>query len=1025
MDTDGDLDPDCTDPDNDDDGDLDGTDCEPLDDSIYTDAPELCDAIDSDCDGSLVDEFVDTDGDLDPDCIDLDDDEDGDPDLTDCEPLDPAFFTGAPEFCDAIDQDCDGSLVDEFVDTDANGDPDCTDPDNDGDGDLDGADCAPEDPTIYNAAPELCDAVDSDCDGSLVDEFVDTDADLDPDCTDPDDDQDADPDITDCAPLDAAIHAAAVEVCDAVDQDCDGVIDDGFDVDGDGVTSCGPNGVPGNADDDCDDGDPAIFPGQTEACDLVDNDCDGFIDEVADLDGDGFNNCEGDCDDTDPAISPAAAEACDGLDTDCDGVLPADEADADSDTVMACAGDCDDSAGTVFPGATELCDGLDGDCDGALPADELDGDGDGALACADCDDAVAAVFPGATELCDGLDNDCDGVVPADETDDDGDGHSECRDGDCDDTQADTYIGAIELCGDGRDNDCDGVDWDGIDDDGDGFGECEGDCDDTDETIGPDAQEICEDEVDQDCDGSDQVDYDEDGWLDELCGGEDCDDADEDVHPGVVDECFDGVDNDCDGVEADDVDEDGDTWSPCDDDCDDLDAAVHPEAEELCNDLDDDCDGLVDEGLPEDCDDECAEPDADGDGWLDPVCGGLDCDDSNAEVNPDQVEICGDAVDQDCDGIIAPCTPVLLGEAPEEGCTAQVGGRRGAGLVALLLVVLLAPALRRRPGSLRTAPLALTLLLVLPACAPEDPDLLRAWWGSFDDGGAATDFEAGPSFPVGGLIQLLPEAATGGRDLAQVVLAGADVPASCSIYAGFLAEVASIQATVDEAVVEDPGSAGSYAGWICQEVRGAAIESFGAEGSWRAVHALLDISPGAGPTDDRFVPAVGGLEPVEPAGALSLVEPGTFVTRAWQAGRLGDGMLSGESDGGWDEQSCEDRALALLQDDPGPLLPDRRGVALAASANRYYHRWTFEPSVEQPDGSTLPVGVRLPEFRSAGSGGGNVELTVFGQLSGAPEDFDYDQVLFSSEGREIPLEPCQDLDAALDLLWPELAPEETS
>ena len=86
------------------------------------------------------------------------------------------------------------------ADLDVDGLCDSTDPDADGDGDPGTSDCDESDPAIYTGAPELCDAVDSDRDGSAVDEFLDTDGDLAPNCIDVDDDDDFDPDDTDLTP---------------------------------------------------------------------------------------------------------------------------------------------------------------------------------------------------------------------------------------------------------------------------------------------------------------------------------------------------------------------------------------------------------------------------------------------------------------------------------------------------------------------------------------------------------------------------------------------------------------------------------------------------------------------------------------------------------------------------------------------------------------------------------------------------------------------------------------------------------
>ncbi|MFN7143754.1 MAG: MopE-related protein [Myxococcota bacterium] len=260
--------------------------------------------------------------------------------------------------------------------------------------------------------------------------------------------------------------------------------------------------------------------------------------DAVDADEDGHDAAV-DCDDADPAVYPGADERCDGVDNDCDDTVDEDDAtdaplwyaDIDADGVgdvtnstAACAqpathvstsGDCDDGDAANFPGNVEVCDGADNDCDLLSDEDDAadtlpfyaDTDGDGfgdegtsALACAapegfvsdakDCDDTDATVFPDAPEACDGVDHDCDGLTYEGSSVDvrtwyadfDMDGYGspdftadacDVPDGytndasDCDDDALETFPGAIELCDD-ADNDCDGE----TDEDADGRDVCE-------------------------------------------------------------------------------------------------------------------------------------------------------------------------------------------------------------------------------------------------------------------------------------------------------------------------------------------------------------------------------------------------------------------------------------------------------------------------------------------------------------------------------------------------------------------------
>ena len=228
---------------------------------------------------------------------------------------------------------------------------------------------------------------------------------------------------------------------------------------------------------DCNDADNLINPAAEDICNTLDDNCNGEIDEDAifltwyfDNDGDDFGNIlmdsiscytipgyvtdNSDCDDINALINPDAVELCNSLDDNCNGIIDEDlilytlYVDADEDGfgdadiyIYSCleivvgyvsdSTDCDDSNNLIFPGAIEICDYVDNDCDGIIDdnlsyihsyedadADEFGNLNIDSLSCdlpdgfvednTDCDDTNPLIYPGAEEFLNGLDDNCNG-----------------------------------------------------------------------------------------------------------------------------------------------------------------------------------------------------------------------------------------------------------------------------------------------------------------------------------------------------------------------------------------------------------------------------------------------------------------------------------------------------------------------------------------------------------------------------------------------------------------------------------------
>ncbi|HEY8432510.1 MAG TPA: sialidase family protein, partial [Sandaracinaceae bacterium] len=406
---------------------------------------------------------------------------------------------GGVEACDTIDNDCDGAIDEGFdLDNDEQNcgrcgqvctffrvtnatcvagtctfDPstDCVPGYLDANGTL--ADGCEYECTPSPSGVEECNGLDDDCDGRTDEDFM-TDSDPNncgrcgrvysfpnatPRCTagtcgfDP---------ATDCHPgfsdrdgvqLNGCEYpctptADPTEICDGLDNDCDGRVD-GATADAGGACNESPSGV---ATGVCTDtgvltcvGGALVCVGapepSVERCNGLDDDCDGTTDESPVDEGRvcmpaigtctaGFTVCRSGSLECERAIGPQP-EVCNGLDDDCNGT--ADDALTDPGIGMPCGSDvgactsgtltCSDGrltcAGSVGP-ALETCNGIDDDCDGLVDDDPIDVGGS-------CGSSVGACVPGSEvcmggvlvctggvgpmpEVCDGRDDDCDGSV---------------------------------------------------------------------------------------------------------------------------------------------------------------------------------------------------------------------------------------------------------------------------------------------------------------------------------------------------------------------------------------------------------------------------------------------------------------------------------------------------------------------------------------------------------------------------------------------------------------------------------------
>lgn len=541
----------------------------------------------------------------------------------DCDDTNPDVNPTGIETCDGFDNDCNGIIDDSPIDIvqyylDSDGDgfgiestSELSCPEQKSDGYIEAKfrngeiqfDCDDDNPTVHPDAIEICDFIDNNC-NDIQDMDVEVNAplwyfDSDGDgygdfenelsgCPDENGDGPSGyvSNYADCNDSNENVYPNAIEYCNEVDDNCNGVVDessasgasiwyrdedlDGFGFAGNAIPSCSqPEGFVDNALD-CNDSNGDINTNAVEICNNEDDDCDGFIDEGADSNA--------------PMGSVTYYR-----DFDQDGFGDANNAITQCNMPTAFVTndlDCNDGDSDVYPNAIEYCNEMDDNCDGTVDEQTafdlttyyLDQDGDGfgdslniqyacpsnqpnetVLVAGDCAPTDPSIYPGAAEVCNGLDDDCNGSAdegiginaPANSDtwfyDLDGDGYGNPNNtiqacvspigtvdnsDDCNDANPSIYTGANEYCN-GIDDDCDGVlDNNALDftnyfqdNDGDGHGDAS--------TIVSICATITNGEIDLPS-GTSLL-------------GDDCDDNNPNISPSANEQCTDTIDENCDGL----------------------------------------------------------------------------------------------------------------------------------------------------------------------------------------------------------------------------------------------------------------------------------------------------------------------------------------------------------------------------------------------------------------------------------------------------------------------------------------------